>query len=411
MPPPFTVALDPTAILGSLAAIIGLGYLGSWLFDTTRIPDVLLLMGLGVVLGPVTHVLEPAVFEAIAPAVGIFTLLIILFDGGLSLKFRDLFHGLARAGLLAIVGWVLTVTAITVLMAVIYRWPIQAAVLLGAILGGSSAIVIIPLVTKMGAPESTRVTLSVESALTDVLCVVGTLTIIGIIAGGGLDIGVAAGNVLSEFSVAILLGAGAGLAWSFLWHHLERGPYAYMLTLAVILLLHLLVEELQASGPIAVLAFGIMLGNRITLHRGDASRAWEPGGEMRRFQQEVTFFVRAFFFVFLGVLLDLEVIMSVQFLIGSLVILAGMVGARWVAIQAATAREEGLADERPLWLIMMPRGLAAAALASIPAQEGLAARFPQVTEFTGYAFALIVLTNLMVTVGIFLVPTPTDEDE
>lgn len=401
------MAIDPESLLASLAAIIGLGYLGSLLFEKTRIPDVLLLIGLGVVLGQ-TGLLDRAVFTAIVQPVGIFTLLIILFDGGLSLKLRDLFHGLARAGLLAVLGWVLTVAAVGGALSALYQWDLLTGLLLGAILGGSSSIVVIPLVARAGASDDTRVALSVESALTDVLCVVGTLTIIGIIGAGTLDPQAAVQDVAARFSVAILFGVGAGLAWSVFWRVLEQGSYAYMITLAAILALHLGVEALGGTGPIAVLAFGIMLGNRVKLLKGKASQAWEPGGAMRRFQEEITFFIRAFFFAFLGLILDLDTISSSRFVLGSLVILLAIAATRYLAVRIATIGASKMdGDENLIWS-MMPRGLAAAALASIPAEAGIVGT----EDFVGYAFALIVLTNVVVTVGMFLFSGEGDgEDE
>lgn len=390
------MALDPTTLLTSLAAIIGLGYLGSLLFDATGVPDILLLIGLGTVLGPLTGVLDPGPFRAIAPVLGTFTLLIILFDGGLSLKFDDLFSGLARAGSIAVLGWASTAALIGGAMAVIYGWDLLTGLLLGTILGGSSSIVVIPLVQRADAGETTRVTLSVESAITDVLAVVGFLTLMGIITAGQVDLQAALSDIAARFSIAIVAGAVVGFLWGKLWRWLERGSYAYMVTLAMLLLLHVAVESVGGAGPIAVLAFGVMLGNRLELFGGQVSRAWEPGGQMRGFQEEVTFFVRSFFFVALGILLDLEILTDVRFLLAAGLLLAVIVVARGLAVGLSTLGSEDLAQDRSLIFWMMPRGLAAAVLAALPAQQGIAGT----GDFVAYAFALIVLTNVVVTIAV-----------
>lgn len=400
------MALDPTTLLTSLAAIIGLGYLGSLLFEATRIPDTLLLIGLGVVLGPLTGVLDPGPFRAIAPVLGTFTLLVILFDGGLSLRFEDLFSGLARAGLLAVLGWTLTAGLIGATVLLAHGWPLSTGLLLGAILGGSSSIVVIPIVQRLDASEDTRVALSVESAITDVLAVVGTLTLVGIAAGGQVDLGAALRDVAARFSVAIVAGTVTGFLWGKIWRWIERGSYAYMVTLAALLVLHVVVDAIGGAGPIAVLAFGIMLGNRLELFGGQVSRAWEPGGSMRRFQEEVTFFVRSFFFVALGILVELELLLDPGFLASAGLVFAAILVGRALSTGLSTLGETGLAEHRGLVFAMMPRGLAAAVLAAVPAQQGIAGT----ESFVAYAFALVVATNVFVTLAMFVLGSDEDAE-
>ncbi len=397
----WTVAtLDPITLLASLAAIIVIGYLGSRLFETFRITDILLLVGLGVILGPVTGTLEPAMFQALAPVLGTFTLLVILFEGGLGLRFHDLLTGLTRASLLAVLGWSLTVVAVAVVTTLVLGWDPLLGLLLGSILGGSSSIVVIPLVQALSTSDHTRVTLSVESALTDVLCVVGALALLNIITTGVVDAQVALTFVASRFSVAIVAGALVGFLWEYAWRHLERGPYGYMLTLALLLALHVLVELLGGSGPIAVLTFGIMLGNRALLHPDRVDRAWERGGDLRRLQSEVVFFVRTFFFVALGILVDVDAVTDPRFLGVAALLLVALVVARGIAVFLSTRGDPDLSRNHGVLLSMLPRGLAAAVLAVLPAQRGV----PGTERFVGYAFAIIILTNVVVTVAIRLLP-------
>lgn len=393
-------SLDPITILASLAAIIVIGYLGSRLFEAFRITDILLLVGLGVLLGPVTGTLEPAMFQVLAPVLGTFTLLVILFEGGLGLRFHDLLTGLTRASLLAVLGWTLTVVAVAVVTTLVLGWDPLLGLLLGSILGGSSSIVVIPLVQALSTSEHTRVTLSVESALTDVLCVVGALALLNVVTTGVLDAQVALTFVASRFSVAIVAGALVGFLWEYAWRHLERGPYGYMLTLALLLALHVLVETLGGSGPIAVLTFGIMLGNRALLHPEREDRAWERGGDLRRLQSEVVFFVRTFFFVALGILVDIDAVTDPTFLGVAGLLLVAIVVARGMAVFLSTRGDPDLAGNQGVLLSMLPRGLAAAVLAVLPAQRGV----PGTERFVGYAFAIIILTNVVVTVAIHLLP-------
>lgn len=393
------MALDPTTLLTALAAIIGLGYLGSYLFKRTRVPDLLLLVSFGIVLGPVAGLLDPAPFRAIAPVLGTFTLLVILFEGGLSISFEDLLHGLGRASVMAVAGWIATTLLVGVGLALLLGWDPMLGLLFGTVVGGSSSVIVVPILSALDIDERTRVTLNVESAITDVLCIVGALTVINVIVVGQLDVGAAASSIVARFSTAILLGAAGGFVWGRIWSWIEEGAYAYMATLAVLLLLHVGSESIGGSGPIAVLAFGIMLGNRLTLFEGEVSLAWEPGGDMRRFQSEISFFVRSFFFVLLGIVLQPRELLDPLFLATVALVVAAIVAARGAAVLLASTGSESLTRDRKLLFLMMPRGLAAAVLALLPAQRGIAGT----GEFLDIAFAAIIVTNVVVTVGLAVI--------
>lgn len=396
------MVLDPTTLLTTLAAIIGLGYLGSYLFEATRIPDIVLLIAFGFLLGPATGLLDPPPFRTIAPVMGTFALIVILFEGGLSLSFEDLLHGLGRATLLSVVGWSLTTILIGAGLAVLLGWDLALGLLLGTILAGTSSVIVVPILSRLDVGDRTRVTLNVESAVTDVLCIVGALTVLNIITAGQVDLQTASGALVARFSTAIVVGAVAGFAWGRVWSWVEKGAYAYMATLAALLIVHVTVEAIGGSGPIAVLAVGVMLGNRLILFGRETSRAWEPGGEMRRFQSEVSFFVRSFFFVLLGIVIQPRELLDPVFLATVGIVLAGILVARWLAVQLVATGDDELSGDRDLLFAMMPRGLAAAVLALLPAQRGIAGT----TEFIDYAFAAIIITNVIVAVALPLLDRP-----
>ncbi|MDH5739835.1 MAG: hypothetical protein OEY77_05870, partial [Nitrospira sp.] len=75
-------SLSVNLVLGLTGLIILVGLAGELVFKRTGIPSVLLLMGFGILLGPVFHVAEPTAVMKLAPYFGTLALLIILFDGG-----------------------------------------------------------------------------------------------------------------------------------------------------------------------------------------------------------------------------------------------------------------------------------------------------------------------------------------
>jgi len=67
------------------AFIILAGFAGKILFQRTRVPDIPILLGIGVLMGPVLHLVDPAVLLSLAPYVGTLALLTIMLEGGMNL--------------------------------------------------------------------------------------------------------------------------------------------------------------------------------------------------------------------------------------------------------------------------------------------------------------------------------------
>ena len=89
--------------------LIALGSIGHWLFRRSGIPDVLVLVFAGFLLGPIWHVIDPAQVQPAAPLLSALALVVIVFDGGLGL---NLFKVLGESGkglLLAVLGMAVSV--------------------------------------------------------------------------------------------------------------------------------------------------------------------------------------------------------------------------------------------------------------------------------------------------------------
>lgn len=383
--------VDAALVLAALAATIVLGFLGQVFFRLTKISDILVLMAFGVAMAWFLDAVEPEPFRVLAPVVGTFALLIILFEGGLDLHVRELFRGLGRATVLALVGFALSVVAVA---AVAYWWfllPPLTSLLLGAILGGASSIAVMPIIRGLAVHPKTRVVLSVESALTDVLCVVGALTLIDImVLGARPDVENVGREIGASFAIALGVGLVVGPLWLKALDLLRNFGNIYMLTVAAIFVLFLGTEELGGTGAIAVLVFGVILGNAGAMRRVLGLHGHGFGRDLRQFQSEVAFVVRAFFFVYLGLIFDVSLV-TVELVFGSLILVGALMVARGVTVLVSAAGSKTMRPDRGVWWALMPRGLAAAVLAGIPAAEGIEGS----GSFVAYATLVIVWTNLL----------------
>jgi len=401
---PVTLAL----ILGG--SIIVIGFLGNYFFERTGFPDMLVLIVLGMLFGPATGLVDAAKIMDLAPYLAALALVFILFDGGMAMNIYRVFSESPRAAVLAITGFTMNVIATTLFMMyiVIPDVPPLYSVLFGTIFGGSSSIAIISLASRIKVSEKCSTILSLESAITDILCIVFSLVVIEIILKGpALDLTTIGQSIASRFSTGIVLGIIFGLIWLSALKRITNVSYAYMLTLAVVLLSYALSEFLGGSGSLCSLLFGIMLGNEKEIYRilrmeRQSNLVVDFG--LKRFESEIAFLLRTFFFVYIGLIVTIG---NIRFVITGIILSLMMLLLRFGAVKLATLRSE-LVKERPIMTVMLTRGLAAAVLATLPLQYVDVAKYPEAGPifqslsplYINLAVILILATAIIATVGI-----------
>ncbi|HET6399652.1 MAG TPA: cation:proton antiporter, partial [Candidatus Thermoplasmatota archaeon] len=395
---------------GVLASLIFLGFLGNQMFTRLRVNDTLLLIAIGFLLGPVLDIVPVAPVARASGLVGALALLLILFDGGLALRFRDIAHGAGPALTLALLGFVATVALVATTMVYLDGSSWMVGLLYGSIVGGTSSLVVIPTLANLRADPKTSAILALESALTDVFVVVTVFTLVGIQAAreGAVDTTLDASGIASSivilFLVSLGIGAVAGLGWLLALPRVIHKNFGYMLTLGVALATYAVAEWVlrgaqSGGGPLAVLAFGIILGNGTSM--GAYFRRFvtdDQGAGVKRFQGELAFLVRTFFFIVLGILVDPRALTDPFVLAVGVAVFAALAVGRYVGTVPAMGTFRLQGEAKLVWW-MMPRGLAAAVMAAVPMQQGL-----QGTErFVALTFIIIVLTNVATTIGGFMV--------
>ncbi|MBS7622237.1 cation:proton antiporter [Candidatus Bathyarchaeota archaeon] len=386
---------DVSLALFLTAAIIVAGSLGSFLFRKTGIPDMIFLVMLGILLGPVSGVILLKDIEPLAPYLAMLTLTIILLDGGMSLNLRQTIRQSPRAIMIAVLGFVLSAITVAFFTRLMLGLSWLEGLLLGSIVGGSSSIVVVSLATRMGVSEECSTTLVLESAITDVLCTVAALTLIGVILSGLPTMEALTQVLAQKFSIGAMLGLVLGLVWVGALSRMRNEPYRYMLTLAALFLAYLTSESLGGSGALSVLAFGIVLGNEEAFS-GLSSRSETPiciDESFRRLESEIAFVTKAFFFVYLGLIVSFPSIFFVAYgLMLSLLLLA----THYVAVSVSTLGSP-LRREKGLMSVVYARGLAAAVLALLPQKFGLG----NYQIYVPTVLMVILTTTLITTIGVF----------
>ncbi len=390
--------MDVSFVFLIAGIIILIGFFGSLSFERTKISDVLVLLGIGIILGPVLKLVNPQNLTHFAEYFGSLALMIILFEGGMDMDIDKLIKEFGTASLLVLLSFTMSTLSIAAFLYYIQGWDVTRSLLLGTILGCTSAAIVIPIINRMSLKEEIKTILSIESALSDVLAVILTVSLVEFVKLEHIGIEKPFRAVASSFSIAIVSGVAAGLSWLKMLELFRERKYSYMTTLAAMLIVFAVVNFLGGSGPIAILIFGIILGNSHDFKKFLRLKGHALVDEtIKFFHGEVTFFIRTFFFVYMGMMLSFNFI-NVQFLALSFSLLLIIVLIRYISIGITGLIYREKKEDRFVMLSMLPRGLASAVLATIP----VSANIEGTEGFIDYTFAVIVLTNILMTAGVFI---------
>jgi len=380
------------------AAVIMIGFIANYLFKKTQIPDMLILIFIGALCGPILGAFEPAAVQNFAPYIAALALVYILFDGGLGLTISKVLSHSPRAVILAAIGFIFSVLITALVTIVAFNVPLMYGLLFGSIYGGSSSIVVISLASRIKMSEKASTTLILESAITDILCIVVSLALIGVIATGQTNYASIFVGIGGKFLIGAAIGIFVGIIWLLIMRRVNSLPFSYILTLAVVLFTYAFSESLGGSGALSALLFGLVLGNELQIlnfFKLEGNDQAIVGDGLRRFESEIAFLVRTFFFVFLGIIATIS---SATMLVVGVVLSLMLYAVRYGAVWLTTIKCE-MRNEARLMSAILTRGLAAAVLATLPAQYGL----EYADLFVNVAVVVIVTTAIIATLGVFLI--------
>lgn len=387
------------AVIG-LAVLFFLGHALKWFFIKTKVPDLLILVAIGYVLGPVTGVLHSNDLGQFGPFLSTMALIVILYEGGLSLRTKDLLTSSLPALAISILGAGLIIFLATMTVKIFGGQPWPVALLVGLGVGSTSSAVVIPMVKHLSITEKTKTILSLESAFTDILAIVLFLVILDSSLSGQFDFNDILIGVGPKTFQAVVFGVLGGLLWSFL-----RRCFSFLTDLrfsgeAFAFLVYGIVDLLGFNGAMAVLALGFTLANLDLFPRvfdSILSRKAVNHREMKLLG-EIVFILKTTFFIYLGMLIQFgsvhKVVIAV--IISLLIFLTRYISVRAIFRPSKFSRLDAMAITA-----MGPRGLACAVLATLPLQRGMIEEqglWIQDTIFAIIPFS-IVLTALFIIVS------------
>jgi len=385
-------------ILGFLGILLIIGFIGDYLFRKISFPDILALLALGYVAGHVLNIVDPAWIAPASPIIANLALVIILFNGGLGLEFSQAQATAPRAIALALLGIGVSMISAAAFVYYLLDWELMNSLLLGAIVGGTSPAIVMPLIGRAKVPAEISSLLHIESALNGALVIVIALVILEIMTVG------ATGNVASviakaigiRFLLGVGVGAAAGFAWLWVLTFIEGEVYDDVLTLALLFLLYLGVESLKGSGAIFALVFGLILGNGMDFARFlRTERTTEIHNTMVKFHSQISFIAKTFFFAYLGLMLTFD---EPRIVIPSIILSLALLVVRCIVVPVISMGNRSLLANKGILATMLPRGLSAAVVAEIAASSGIA----NAQLYPDIVIVVIATTVITSAIGIFV---------
>lgn len=360
-------------VIAFIGFVIFFAYAAGAFFRRTRIPDVLLLTLLGIIVGPILHIASAADFGKVGGVMGTIALVVLLFQGGTTLNIATLAGAFRTTLALSLTAFIFAVAIIAAVGIYLLGLPPLSAAIFGTICAGTSSAVVIPIVQGLKMSEFSETVLVLESAFTDVLCIVAVFALVeSAQAAAGSGIAGSMVSVISTLIVSPVVGLGFALLWLALTARDRRENTKPLAALALAFVAYGATDHFGFSGGLAALTFGFGLANFKVLRfdrviKGLRDDGFEAVNEGEKFYySEAVFILKTFFFVYLGLSMYLpKAAEGYVTLAVVLVYLSRILVVRLTAVPAMTLREASIAS------VMAPKGLAAAVLASVPLQAGI----------------------------------------
>lgn len=313
--------VETEQILRDFGLIVGAGLLSQAVAALLRLPEMVVLVAAGVLVGPsVLGLVENPLDGVGAQLVFTIGVSLILFHGGTGISLRVLSRTAVGLSLLVLPGVLLTAGIVAVAVALIFGVPLPVALMVGAVLAATDPAILIPLFDDIRIRPKVAQTVIAESGFNDPVGTVFALAVAGLVVSGQATLAGPAFEFAWSLLLGTLIGVIAGIALSYLVSYRKGGAWREspaVAILAVIALGYFSVEYLGGSGYLAAFVMGLIVGNMELLRLGQHD---EHADLLEGFASQVAEISVLLVFVTLGINMPFEALN--EYLIGGLVVMA-----------------------------------------------------------------------------------------
>ena len=381
-----TPSMDPAL---TVALALAAGIIAQSLARHLRIPGIVLLLGAGVLLGPdLLAVIHPgSLGQGLRTLVG-FAVAVILFEGGMNLNLRRLGHEAKSIRRLVTIGALVTALGGTLCARLILQWSWAPSVLFGTLVIVTGPTVITPLLRRLRVNRNLATVLEAEGVLVDAVGAIAAVVALEVVMGpSGGAVAFAIWDLIYRLGFGFALGVVGGYVIAHLLRLEKIVPEGFENIFTLSLALALFQSSnafLPESGIVTVAIAGIVVGNVKTKALSD----------LREFKEQLTILLIGMLFVLLAADVRVDEIRSLGWA-GIWTVLALMFIVRPLNIAVGTFGSDFKMREKIFLSWIAPRGIVAAAVASLSAQtlsaEGLAVG----NELRAMVFLVIAVTVIV----------------
>ena len=413
-----------------IAGISFLGFIVNALFDKLRITNILPLMIIGLIVGPILGIINTApgsTFSSLAPLVGAIAISFVLFEAGLNINIFRLSKVIVKATKFTFVVEIITGILLSLGIYLALRWSIVEALIAGFALAGPSSVAVPTLVKLVDAPPEIKTSLMYEGVATDSLSLIVPLFLFSVLAGATISPSALATDLLIVIVGSVVLGVVLAVLWLYILNKFRRfiRMYSWMLTISIVLATYGLSEVFGLSGALTIFAFGLAfsnIGNNAMSFKntsrpkaaGSSAAAILEGaaGEIikkyltipninyiKNYQREIAFFTSTFFFVYIGMIFSISALtilpVVIAILLTAIIVLLRMIFIPIIGGFIPKDQPRNTLIKRVI-SFDVARGFSPAVIATVAISMGIV-----IPGFADLMFLVIFVTNLVMSIGIF----------
>lgn len=363
--------METSIIIIIIGIFIFWGHYLSGIFERKSIPDVLGLMLIGMLLGPILHLVDPSSFGKMGSLFSNFVLIFILFESGTDLKISEIKASFKESAGITTLSFFVTWITTAVLCNIIFNLPWLSCLFIGSTLGGTSSAVVVGLVKKIAVKPKTATSLILESAESDIFTLAIPLGILGLMTTGEIQTSSVISGLIASLVIALIIGLGGAFLWSYIINKIPALKTTSFSTPAFLFILYGITEYLNFSGPLTALSFGVAIGNlqyfepKLLENIIPNQSIILPQRE-KDFFNEIVFLLRIFFFVFIGINIQIE---RLDWLMWGAAITLILFLTRIISVKIIATKDAPALD-KAVMSVMIPKGLGSAVIATLPLQAG-----------------------------------------
>jgi NhaP-type Na+/H+ or K+/H+ antiporter len=374
-------------VLLGMAAIPSIGIFSQWIAAKLKIPAILLLLLSGFLVGPIFKLINADLIfgDSLYPMVSL-SVAIILFEGGLNLKFADIQHTGKLMLKMIFIGGIVTWIGISSAAYFLLGLDIKLCLLLGAVLSVSGPTVVAPLLRQIRLKKKLSSLLLWESIVIDPFGATLAVLVFEVVLAqnASVALSVAALIILYTIITGFVLGfifSGAiilSIKKQYIPEYLQES-----FTLVMVLMAFALSSVLQSeSGLLTVTLMGIILTNQ----------KYVQIRHIISFKENITILLLSSLFIMLASRMHLNELLSMFDLGAALFIFSLIFIVRPLSVFISSMKQPVDLKEKLLLSFIYPRGIVAAVVSSLFAIRLADAGIKHAQYIVLYTFLTIIFT-------------------